>query len=272
MQQNPSEKILTEIGLSRDQSSLYLYLLRNGSIPASILAKRVGISRTLVYKVLQDLERLGLVEKDFAYKVTRFSAKHPYVLRKFADLQRQAAEELAQKIERGLLSLVSEFNTQSKRPSIHVMEGLSGAEQALDDTLTATEEIYGYLDNDAVASEVQDIGAAYNKKRLKKGIFKKTLMPDTSSARMYVQNLQDTLSQIRLLPTPANENFHSVLNLYDGKVSYISFKNGTFISTIIQDSEMYAMQRFLFESQWRSAIDLQAQGWSTGCLVLYAFW
>lgn len=57
------EQPLQTAGLTRDQAALYEVLIKNGPLPASKAAQRAAISRTLSYKVLDELLEKKLVEK-----------------------------------------------------------------------------------------------------------------------------------------------------------------------------------------------------------------
>ena len=253
MQTSTPLESLHHIGLSKDQSAVYLYLLQNGMLSAAMLSKRLGITRTLVYKILDDLEKLQIVTKDDLFKVTRFKAEHPYTLRKIGERKKIEAEELSQRIETSIFPLISEFNLQSSKPAVHFMEGLAGVSQTLEDSLTAQETIYSYVDSETLDSEVLDIDEQYVKKRLKKGIAKKILMAKTDQSAEYARNNQSELTQIRLIESENIPHFFSVMYMYDKKVSYITYKDSTFSSVLMHDASIYTMQRFVFEAMWRCA-------------------
>ena len=242
---------LQEIGLSSDQARVYLYLIENGSIPANALSRRLGITRTLVYKILDDLDTKGLVEKDDSYKVTRFSANHPHALRSIAESERQAADEVARKVETVIGPLLSAYNLESNKPAVHFMEGLAGVQEILKDSLTASEPIYMYVDSDTIEQEVLDLDAAYVPKRLKKGIVKKMLMVRSPIAETYSKENQTDLTQVRLMSSETTKHFHAFCYIYDKKVIYGTYKEGTFTSTIIYDESIYTMQRLAFEALWQ---------------------
>lgn len=242
---------LQEIGLSADQARVYSYLIENGTIPANTLSRRLGITRTLVYKILDDLDTKGLIEKDDSYKVTRFNAKHPHALRDIAESERQAADETSRKIETMMGPLVSAYNLEPEKPAVHFMEGLSGIQEILKDSLTSSEPIYMYVDSDTIEQEVLDLDAAYVPKRLKKGIVKKMLMVRSPAAEEYVQKNQSDLTQVRLISGEQTKHFYAFCYIYDKKVSYGTYQNGTFTSTIIYDDSIYTMQRAAFEALWQ---------------------
>jgi sugar-specific transcriptional regulator TrmB len=250
MQTTSIESLLQEIGLSKDQTAVYIYLVRNSVMPANILSRRLNITRTLVYKVLDDLIVRGLVTKDESFKIARYSATHPYSLRSIADQERQTADTLARKIEEVIAPLVSEFNVEAHKPAVHFMEGLGGLRTALEDTLTASEPVRMFVDTTALEQDVLDIDAEFVKKRLKLKKTKYILTPDSSEARMYQNQGSDALTHIKLLPAAYCESFSAVTYLYDKKVVYLTFTKNAFTTTTIYDEQIYLMQRSLFESLW----------------------
>ena len=241
------------IGLSKGQTSVYLYIIHNGQMPANILSLRLGISRTLMYKILDDLIGMSLASKDDSFKVTRYNANHPYSLRSIADENKKAADELARKVESVIGPLVSEFNLQSQKPAIHFMEGLEGVSFVLEDSLTSSEAIYMYVDNDTLEQELVDIDARYVKERLKKKIEKNILMARTPEAVTYAAGTQTELTKSRLISSDKIPNFYSFMYIYDKKVSYVTYKDQVFTSAIIYDESLYTMQRFVFEALWQKA-------------------
>ena len=72
------ENILIQAGLSEEQALTYQSLLEKGPLKASDLSKWTGIKRGLIYKVLEQLENIGLVYKqDKTGTVAIFSPSHP---------------------------------------------------------------------------------------------------------------------------------------------------------------------------------------------------
>jgi hypothetical protein len=207
----------------------------------------------LVYKNLDELERIGLVVRDDSTKVARYAAEHPYALRKLVERERASVDELASKIETGLTTLLPEFNLQSQKPVTHFMEGLTGVEHILEDTLTAREPIYMYADNDTLDAQVADIDEAHAKKRLARGIPKRILMAKTPLAAAYAAEFSSELTQIRLIESEHVPHFYTALYVYDGKVSYLTYKDGVFTSALIYDESLYTLHRFTFEALWQHA-------------------
>ena len=56
--------LLNEIGLTKTQAKIYLILLRNGMAGARTLANMSESPRSLVYRTLDELQKIGLVERE----------------------------------------------------------------------------------------------------------------------------------------------------------------------------------------------------------------
>jgi len=259
MQTATISDLLQQIGLSRDQSTVYTYLVRNSVMPATLLAKRLNITRTLVYKILDDLIAIGLVQKDDSFKVARYSATHPYSLRTIAERERQSADTLARKIEEVVVPLVAEFNVEANKPAVHFMEGLGGLRTALEDTLTASEPVMMFSDTSRIEQEVADIDAEFVKKRLKLQKAKYILTPLSPESVQHQQEGNNEFTTIRLVPHEFCQPFSAVTYIYDKKVVYLTFADNSFSTTIIYDENIYLMQRSLFLSLWQTANRAQTE-------------
>jgi HTH-type transcriptional regulator, sugar sensing transcriptional regulator len=59
-------QLLTKIGLTKTQAKIYLTLLKNGNARARALAELANSPRPLVYRTLDELQKMGLVEKEIS--------------------------------------------------------------------------------------------------------------------------------------------------------------------------------------------------------------
>jgi sugar-specific transcriptional regulator TrmB len=246
---------LIEAGLTKDQAALYGVLIKKGSSTAREAALEAGVSRTLGYAVLDQLIGIGLARKhDEKGAVALFFPSHPNVLQERAEAQQKSAEQAAIALKAVLPDLASAFNLATGKPGIRFYEGKDGAKEILYDSLTSRETIYTYADMETIDGYVSDINDAYVKTRLKKGITKKLLLPDTPAARIELLENDSDLTEIRLIPNQDAPPFHAAMEIYDGKVSYLTFTKDILMGTILNDPAIYALHRFLFEEQWKKAL------------------
>lgn len=241
---------LTQAGLTGDQAKIYEILLLKGPIQASTVKRQTDISRPLVYKILDDLKNLGLVEeRKETGKPARFQANHPLKLRDLVDGKRKAAEAASAALDGVLGQITSDFNLTSGKPGVRFYEGLEGIKAVVNDALTSKTEIYSYIDIEAVERLIPEISRDFARARQKLGIKKKNIGIDTPENRKEIENYYPDITEERLIPWPT-EKFGVVMQIYDNKVSYITLE-GKMVGVILADPHIYQMHKSLFETTWQ---------------------
>lgn len=246
-------EILQKSGLTEAQAMIFESLIKEKNIKAGKLAKLLPIKRGLVYKSLEDLVMLGLVEKEEkSGEVAQFRPKHPSLLRELVEKRTMAMKDVEQALQGVLPSMVSQYNLGFGAPGVLFYEGLEGIEKVLEDSLTAKEIIYSYVDVEAVEKSIGDINARYMKKRERLDIYKKLLVPDTPFIRGLYTKEKSLVTEVRAIPESAI-SFEVTMQIYDGKVSYLTLANDRKLGVIIEDPHIYQMHRYLFEMLYDKA-------------------
>jgi predicted DNA-binding transcriptional regulator len=241
---------LKNIGLSNEQIAIYQVLLEYGKLPASTLASKSSISRVITYKILDQLIALGIVTKLEQVKaVAVFSPADPENLKKLVDMKKQELVTLETNCDAAISLLKPQFNILRDKPGIRFYEGPEGVQKVLEDSLFAEEIIYSYADIDAIDLRIPEINKVYGEKRAKLGIHKKGILPDTPHARELLKDYHSAITEAKLIKFPI-ESFPAVMQIYDGKVSYITFSDKDMIGTIIENKNIYQMHKALFEYLW----------------------
>jgi sugar-specific transcriptional regulator TrmB len=247
----PYRQSLIESGLTASQAAIYETLVQKGAMPASKVALEAGLGRPLAYKVLDELSDLGLVEKqDAPHAVARFIAAHPIKLKEMADKRFEQAQNARQSLDGALSRLISDFNLQSGKPGIRFFEGKDGIKECIGDALTSRTDIYSYVDIDAVEREIPDVSRDFAKARQRLGLKKKNIGIDTPENRAEIEGYYQDVTEERLIKWPA-ESFGTVMQIYDGRVSYFTL-TPPMIGIIIADPHIYLMHKMLFEVMWES--------------------
>ncbi|OGG49774.1 hypothetical protein A2704_06825 [Candidatus Kaiserbacteria bacterium RIFCSPHIGHO2_01_FULL_54_36b] len=247
------QESLKQAGLTKDQSAIYEALVRMGPSPASDIALSAGIGRPLAYKVLDELIDIGLVEKrDEPKKVARFVPAHPLKLKQVVEKRLAQAQGAQTALDGVLGKLTSDFNLQSGKPGTRFFEGTEGIRECINDALTSRTEIYSYVDIDAIEREIPDISREFAKARQKLGLKKKNIGIDTPENRAEIEGYYTDVTEERLIPWPTSA-FGTVMQIYDGKVSYFTLGEQK-IGIIIADPHIYEMHRSLFEFTWNNPL------------------
>jgi sugar-specific transcriptional regulator TrmB len=246
---------LEAAGLSNQQAAIYELLLAKGKERASRLVREVPWKRGVVYKILSELVELGLIEETKTPgAVTTFAPKHPLSLKDLAERHEREARDRTLSLESALPSLVSQFNLSIGTPGVQFFEGEAGVEKTLDDSLASGKIIYTYADIEAVMKYIPDINTRYVAKRERLGIDKKALLLDNPFAREYMKTYHRLVTDVKLIPPLRDAApFHSVMEIYDGKVSYITFEESRMIGVIIDNRAIFDMHKYLFEYLWSLA-------------------
>ena len=244
------EQTLIQSGLDTNQALVYEILLKEGILSAGEVHKKTPLKRGLVYKVLDELVALEVIEKkQEANKVMMFVLAHPLKLKDLAEKKEQEAKDAKMALDGVLPSLISEFNLSSDKPGIRFYEGESGVWEVLQDSLRAKGEVYTYADMEAVDMYIKDMNERYAKKRDALGIEKKVILLDTPYARERMKTYHRFVTDTKFIKITASP-FQSVMEIYDDKIAYVTFGKETMMGVIIQDKSIYTMHKVLFEAMW----------------------
>ena len=247
------ENILIQAGLSEEQAQAYQSLLDKGPQRASYLSKWTGIKRGLIYKVLEQLESMGLVSKKGGPgTVATFSPSHPSLL--LSNLERKEKEIALNKemLMSSIGSLSSKFNLITGKPNVQFFEGEEGIKKVLDDTLRIPKGsvIYSYTDLEAIERYIPEINRAYGEQREKLEIKKIGFLLDTPRAREIIKKYDSKFSEAKFLDLGTNE-IETIMQIYENKISYITLKEKSMIGIIIEDPLIYKMHKAVFEYFWK---------------------
>lgn len=242
--------ILKQLGLNESEALIYELLLEFGRLPAQDLLAPSGLGRGNVYNILTSLKKKGLVT-EIKGKKTVFEAAPPSKLATLIDRERSKIDQLSASFSGILPFLSSEYHLSTGKPIIQVFEGLDGAERAILDSVDSKTEILTYYDFAVMKDRMVEIDERYYKAYVAKGVQKRILVSDTPEARAYfVTPLKNT--RVGFVPSFPS-SFNSGVQIYDGKVSFISLKNERLVSIIMADQTLYDLMRQIFEFSWAQA-------------------
>lgn len=246
----PTATALAKIGLGENEAVLYELLLKSPNATIVELQRKSPFSRTMLYYILGNLQTAGLAAIIKNGSKTAYAAEPP---EKLFDFIKAREEELARhkaSVSELVTYLSAQFRLAHNKPGIRFFEGRDGFAEALDDTLTARETVYTFVDVDALQKYAADINAEYVKRRRAKKIEKKILMQDSAAARAFIEQLGTQNTDTRLLPRDL-QPFHTGMQIYDGKISYFTLRENNIMAVIIADPDIYAMHRSMFDYWWK---------------------
>lgn len=253
------DTLLTDIGLSPKEAGMYVTLLRHGTQPTSILAKRAGFNRGTAYVILHALLERGLVTKVTKNKIQYFGPLSPRQLIAYLDHQEQELRDRRSRVQASMGQLLSISNPLAAQPKIEFFEGPAGARAVLDTTLQSKEKLLrAYLS----IADVSDFAGAeyfndYTTRRVLGGYTLRAIRTQEKDriafsrdvyARRYVTSRKEH-REIRHVPDALA--FPMTIYMYGNRIGIISSKEENF-AVIIESKELADMQKRLFDLLWAS--------------------
>lgn len=255
MDQNNDEKILIEAGLSEEQSAIYSALLDKGPMKAGAISSWTGIKRGLIYKVLDQLENMGLVtQKGGDGTVAVFAPEHPSTLAVIMERKEKSIALAKETLTFALGSLSSKFNLLSGKPNVQFFEGLEGILKVAQDSLSSETDICSFVDTEAVIERYPELNKEYVSKRLKNNVKKKIISMDCDLVREISKSDNKDFTEQRVVKNKLH--FATIVMIYDNKISYITLDPKKNIGVIIEDPDIYKTNKAIFDYIWETAEQL----------------
>lgn len=239
--------VLQRLGFNENKAKVYLACLELGRAPASDIAKKAGLIRTTVYKILEELAAEGLIEADLTSKVKAFIALPPAKLIASIENKKDVAQE-------SLPFFLEIFSSTKYKPKVRFYEGKDGIKKVFEDALTSKEKvIYTFSPIKDLLSELGPTYARhYTNKRVKDNIWRRALRQAAEKEtprgqwEFYADD-EKVKREVRFLPK--NIVFSTLIQIYDEKVSVIALEKENF-AFIIESHELSNFMKQLFNLLW----------------------
>lgn len=234
-------KILTSLGLSDKEAAIYLAAVETGTAPVSGLAKAAKINRVTTYDILEKLKKKGLISHFTKAQVKYFTATKPEIL--LEEFEKRTSDL------RTSMPKFKKLTGETNHPRVRYFEGLEGIKTIYTDTLTSKTEILNFSNSKEIRKAWPNYDEEYVAKRAEKKIFLKGISPKDKAGEIVKTEDGKYHRECRLIDSDQFD-FTNEINIYDNKVSIISFKN-ELIGMIIESAEIANSQRAIFEMCWK---------------------
>ncbi len=245
------EKILEEIGLTKNEIKIYLALLKLGQTTSWSIIKVTGIHTSKVYDGLQRLIDKGLVSYVLISNVKNFNAAEPDRLLDFLNSKKKNLEEQEKEIEK-IIPLLKSKSVVKQETIAEIFRGWKGMEtvyRMLRQTLKKGEVNYVIGASKGEDSEqVRNFFNKHLKGLAEKGIKQKIIYNKEAKGNIEEQIKHPSLFEIKYMQntTPAE------INIWADRVMTIILTNNPTI-VLITDQRVADYYRAYFEILWKSA-------------------
>ncbi len=244
---------LEHLGLSSEQSQVYLYLLQHG--PSSVLAISRGLKtgRTKLYPMLERLTSSQLVVTHERHYGTSYEAQSPQAV----EFLVSEKESTAHQLRSGLPTILNTLNTlQDHSPtSSRIVEykGVDGLKQ-MNFNLTKAQSEYRVFE---LAGLHKHLGVHFaNNMRSRTRDANINTYDLTNNAKRHLEpGVQGSQNLVRFIdPKVFTIQFETFI--YDNCVALLSYDQQDLLGVEIYDSKLASQQRQLFDLLWSQARNL----------------
>lgn len=250
------KEALVSLGLATKEAAVYLSLLELGRSTVSQISRKATVNRATTYVVLDSLISKALVRISGKEPKQEYVAESPDVLIEiFKGKQAEAREKelLALDLSLQLKSIQKTDN----RPQVRFYEGTDGLRAVFEDSLTATSgKIVAFTSIEDQHVSIPNYFPEYYQRRKKKGIFMRSIFPNTPMGIERQHANKDEHRESVLVPADTY-GIHPAMNVYDNKLMIASFREK--LGIIIESEEVADAMRKIFELAWIGARSLEGR-------------
>ncbi len=231
---------LNELGLSKNESELYVVLLERGRSTIAELATHSKVHRVNIYDVVKSLKKEGLITEINIGKKKLYLAESPDSLKNIIQQKESILEEL-------LPVLKSKYNKVENHAL--VFEGVDGIKRIFEDMLATNREIRAFGIPRELPEKLGGYLNVFHRKRIEKEIKIRHIYNENARKRIkYLNKLK--YSQARYLPPEFTVPATTVI--YGDKVVLWVWSDNPF-SVVIESSKMAEAYIVYFEFLWKIA-------------------
>ncbi len=249
---------LKKIGLSDNESKVYLALLELGSSTAQQVAEKSEVNRPTTYVQLESLMKKGLVtsfekspnNKKYKPK-TFFRAEDPEYLQKLIEKEKAQIGERTRELAAALPELGRLFVSSGERPRVRFFDGVEGLKTMDEEFLKVKNKfLEGVTSIDDVQKVFPPDADNYTQRRIKKGIRARSIYTSKNGPVLKGTDAQ-MLRESRYMP-PEKFPFACDITVYDNSVAIASLRDKIF-GIVIESKEIANSIRSLISLAWEAA-------------------
>lgn len=239
---NILEKDLKTIGLKKNESEVYLYILQNGLSTPPQIAKGTGILRTNCYNILQTLKEKDVVEQQ------KRGSRRVYIARDPESLK-LSLERKIEAVDRILPDLRSLFTTQKNKPVIRFYEGFEEVKNIYT-ILTKVDSVYSIGSTEKLRELDPKFFARFIEKLEKNKVIFKDIL--TASSKQYsaktIKQIRNNLHQIKFI-SEKHKNMSTDMLIWNENVALVSLDEPIF-GTVITNKNLAHTFKIILSIVW----------------------
>jgi sugar-specific transcriptional regulator TrmB len=236
-------ELLEKVGLSKNESKIYIALVKLGSASVNQISKVADVHRVNIYDTLERLQEKGLVASVMKSNKKYFEAASPEVIRKLAEEKEKQIAEVKNMFPR----LMEEYRASKKRQEVHSFKGILGIKTVLKDILdTKPKEVLNFASTRGLYILSPTTFEIWESQRIRNKILMKVITSSIIKKTIPRKKLQ----QFRFLKEEFNHASSTLV--YANKVALFMWTEDPIV-ILIESVELAESYRNYFYSLWARA-------------------
>ncbi|HLC78472.1 MAG TPA: helix-turn-helix domain-containing protein [Candidatus Nanoarchaeia archaeon] len=229
---------LHEVGLTENESKIYIALLELGPSNAGLISRKTGLHRRVVYDTMEMLIKKGLIGYILQNNKRLFQASNP---EKILD----SIKEKENSIQEILPQMLSLYSQTKEKEETNFYKGKNGLKTVFEGQLEMKQEIKIIGASSLAYDILQFYFKWFDQKRVKNKIRTKIIFNKTD------KKPKIPLSEIKYLP--AEYSSPLAINIYGDKVAIILWSKENPLAIVIKNKEISSGYGKYFELLWKIA-------------------
>jgi HTH-type transcriptional regulator, sugar sensing transcriptional regulator len=235
-------KILEELGLTSNESKVYLALLRLGIASVSSISKESNVDRTLIYELLSKLSSKGLVSSVVKTNKRYYEAASPEKLQALLDEKEATLKSV-------MPQLMGLYDFKQEKQDVHFFKGKQGVKTILEQLLVEKSEWKIFGVNKATKENIASYLPQLHRKRIEKKQFFRAIFSDESLDRAR-EIAAMKFTEVRILSSDYMTPTH--ISIVDDKLAIILWSEDP-IGILIESNEIAKGFETYFKILWTLA-------------------
>lgn len=123
------QKTLEQVGLSEQESKIYLYLVSHGLSTIHSISNGTKITRTALYPILKEMEAKKIAKQNKTKAVIQYQAESPKSIQQLLKKRQNELEELSFDLDATISKLNSLYAHDPLQPVVFYFEGEGGLQE-----------------------------------------------------------------------------------------------------------------------------------------------
>ena len=241
-------KILEHIGLTHNESIVYLTLIKEGISKSGEILKNSGLNSGKIYEILESLKKKGLISESVINNIKHYTAAPPSQILEYLNKQKEELEKDEQTIKEAIPELEKIREKKTKEIKAVTYTGLRGIKTATEEALESMknkEEILAMGVTEKKDKRFNEFWINWTEKRIKKKIIAKHIFSESGDYFNKFRKMKYTETKILEGLTPVTIDIFG-----DDKVFILNY-NEPFSCTMIYDKNTATSFINFFYQLWK---------------------